>query len=114
MTKDPDEFHIILEIFEFSLYFFPTELKDVWNGNRVSTKCLYLLRYFRATFFLRTFAHCLRMKRNEFCAKAFFFAKFAQNRKYYTKRNFLSKLSKIVILSKELTTEDSTITLKKY
>ena len=42
-----------------------------------------------------------------------FFAKFAQNRKYYTKRNFLSKLSKIVILSKELTTEDSTITYKK-
>ena len=34
------------------------------------------------------------------------FAQVAQNRKYYVKRNFISKLSKIDILSKELTTED--------
>ena len=49
------------------------------------------LRYFRANFFLRTFAHFLRMKRNEFCA--IFFAQFAQNWKYFLrklrmKRNF--------------------------
>ena len=49
------------------------------------------LRYFRANFFLRTFALFLRMKRNEFCA--IFFAQFAQNRKYFLrklriKRNF--------------------------
>ena len=58
------------------------------------------LRYFHAIFFLRTFAQFLRMKRKEFCA--IFFAQFAQNRKYYAKRNFLSKLTKIKILSTEL------------
>ena len=41
--------------------------------------------------FLRGFAQC---------------AQFAENQKYYAKRNFLSKLSKIDILSKELKTED--------
>ena len=87
------------------------------------------LRYFRAHLFLRTFAQLLRMKRNEFCAVlhnffcaicakpeiffgeflrmkrkefcAIFFARFAQNRNY-AKRNFLSKLTKIKILSTEL------------
>ena len=49
------------------------------------------LRYFRAIFFLRTFALFLRMKRNEFCA--ILFAQFAQNWKYFLrklrmKRNF--------------------------
>ena len=80
------------------------------------------LRFFRAKFFLQTFALFLRMKRNEFCAiffgticakpKIFFakvahetkfsFAQFAQNRKFYAKCNFLDKLSKIDILSLEL------------
>ena len=58
------------------------------------------LRYFRANFFLRTFALFLRMKRNEFWA--IFFAQFAQNRKFYAKCYFLGKLSKIDILSLEL------------
>ena len=71
--------------------------------NRVSTKWLNLLRYFRANFFLRTFALFLRMKRNEFCAVLrYFFAQFAQNRKFYAKCNFLGKLSKIDILNLEL------------
>ena len=51
------------------------------------------LRYFRANFFLLTFALFLRMKRNEFCAVLRGFAQFAQNRKYFLrklcmKRNF--------------------------
>ena len=41
-----------------------------------------------------------------FLCKTDFFVQFAQNWKYYTKRNFLGKLSKINILSNELTTED--------
>ena len=70
------------------------------------------MAYFRAIFFLRTFALFLRMKRNEFCAiflrnlrktdnifcemlrmkQNFSFAQFAQNRKFYAKCNFLGKL----------------------
>ena len=69
------------------------------------------LRYFRAKFVLRTFSHLLRtflhllrnVRKNRFCAV---WRGLAQNRKYYAKRNFLSKLSKIAILSKELTTKD--------
>ena len=74
---------------------------------------------FSRTFFLRTFVQFLLVKCNEFCAKlekkiceflrmkrkefyVIFFAQFAQNRKYYAKRNFLSKLTKIEILSTEL------------
>ena len=60
------------------------------------------LRYFRANFFLLTFALFLRMKRNEFCAVLRGFAQFAQNRKFYAKCNFLGTLSKIDILSLEL------------
>ena len=60
------------------------------------TKCFAQnLRYFRAIFFLRTFAH-----ETQYVLRSF--AQFAQNRKYYAKRNFLSKLTKIDILSKEL------------
>jgi len=44
------------------------------------------LRYFRANFFLRTFALFLRMKRNEFCAicakPEIFFAKVAHVTKF--------------------------------
>ena len=74
---------------------------------RVSTKWLNLLRKIcaisRKFFFLRTFALFLRMKRNEFCAVLrYFFAQFAQNRKFYAKCNFLGTLSKIDILSLEL------------
>ena len=52
------------------------------------------LRYFRANFFLRTFALFLRMKHNEFCGVLrYSFAQFVQNRKYFLrklrmKRNF--------------------------
>ena len=65
---------------------------------RVSTKWLNLLRkicaIFAQFFLLRTFALFLRMKRNEFCPVfRYFFAQFAQNRKYFLqkvrmKRNF--------------------------
>ena len=78
------------------------------------------LRYFRANFFCCEF---LRMKRNEFCTNlriffctncakpeiffceflrmkrkefyAIFFAQFAQNRKYYAKRNFFVQIDEI-------------------
>ena len=87
---------------------------------RVSTKWLFWLRknlhYFAQKFCLGTFAHLLRMESNEFWAfLRNFVAQFAQNWKYYTKPYFLSKLSKIAILIKELTTEDLfTITWKKW
>ena len=90
----------------------PSAMKTQWASQiRVSTKWLYFLRkicaIFAQLFFLRTFAQFLRKKRNEFCAALrIFFAQFAQNRKYNAKRNLLSKLSNIDILSKELTTED--------
>ena len=97
---------------------------------RVSTKWLNLLRKICAIFAQFFFCELLRyfcVKRNEFCAvlryifcaicakQEIFFAKvvnetnfwfcaifFAQNRKFYTKCNFLGKLSKIDILSLEL------------
>ena len=55
-------------------------------AHRVSTKWLNLLRKFFFCELLRNFS----------------FAQFAQNRKFYTKCNFLGKLSKIDILSLEL------------
>ena len=94
--------------------------KDI--KNRVSTKWLYFfaqnLRFFRAIFFCAICAkpefflcEFLRMKRKEFCA--IFFAQFAQNRKYYANRNFLSKLSKIEILSRqEYSDRDRNITIQ--
>ena len=106
--------------------------KDI--KNRVSTKWLYFFALFSRNFFLlRTFAQFLRIKCNEFCAIcakpeifcceflrmkrkefcAIFFAQFAQNRKYYANRNFLSKLSKIEILSRqEYSDTDRNITIQ--
>ena len=46
------------------------------------------------------FCDILHIKRKEFCA--IFFAQFAQNCKYYAKRNFFSKLTKFEILNTEL------------
>ena len=51
------------------------------------------------------FCEVLRMKHG-FDHNSLLFAQFPQKRKYYAKRNFLTKLSKIDILSQELTTED--------
>jgi len=63
---------------------------------RVSTKWLNFLRKIcaiSAQIFFANFTLYLRMKRNEFCAVLrYFFAQFAQNRKYFAKvrmkRNF--------------------------
>ena len=94
-----------------------------WRASsRVSTKWLNLLRKNRAIFthfFFANFCAILRIKLNEFCTvlhyflcakPEIFFAKVAhetkfqfcvicQNRKFYTKCNFLGKLSKIDIIS---------------
>ena len=76
------------------------------------------LRYFRANFFLGTFALFLRMKSNDFarfCAifcvrmkRNLFWAIFLRNLRKPASftQNVLGKLSKIDILSLEFTTED--------
>ena len=49
------------------------------------------LRNFRAYFHIANLAHLLklRMKQNKFFLRHFFFAKFAENRKYCAKHTFL-------------------------
>ena len=81
-------------------YFFCELLRNfcAWNTMSFARFCAILLRKLRKTgnIFLRIFSYETKIVLSNF------FARFAQNRKYYANRNFLSKLTKFEILCTEL------------